>query len=125
MSADRRSSLVAVALSVGLSLTPAAPAIHAQTPVASSAPVRTLTLEEALSIAEKTSERVAIAEAGISRADGGKQLARSERMPQLFGGASYDRTLKSEFEGLFDAGPTEPGTEPGGTCRNPSYVMCS
>ena len=48
-----------------------APAVHAQAPAASAASVRTLTLEEALSIAEKTSERVAIAEAGIVRADGG------------------------------------------------------
>ena len=103
-----------VALAVGLSLTPVAPAVHAQTPAASPASVRTLTLEEALSIAEKTSERVAIAEAGISRADGTKRLARSERMPQLFGGALYDRTLKSEFEGLFETGPPEPGGEPGG-----------
>ncbi len=55
-------------------------------------------------IAEKTSERVAIATAGVSRAEGGRQLARSERMPQLNGAASYDRTLKSEFEGLFDDG---------------------
>src|SRR5690606_20551561 len=32
----------------------------------------------------------------------------SERLPQLNGAASYDRTLKSEFEGLFDVAP-EPG----------------
>ena len=112
-SAERRSSLVVVAVSLGLSLTAGASAVRAQGPAGPSAPVRTLTLEDALSIAEKTSERVAIAEAGIIRADGGIQLARSERMPQLFGGASYDRTLKSEFEGLFDTGPTEPGAEPG------------
>lgn len=71
--------------------------------------VRTLTLDEALGIAEKTSERVAIAAAGVSRAEAGRQLARSERLPQLNGGASYDRTLKSEFEGLFDDGG-EPGS---------------
>jgi outer membrane protein TolC len=35
-------------------------------------------------------------------------------MPQLFGSASYDRTVKSEFEGLFDTGTTDPGTDPGG-----------
>jgi outer membrane protein TolC len=110
LSAERRSFVFAsAALWLVVSLgTPA----FAQGPPATAAPTRTLTLDEALSIAEKTSERVAIAEAGVSRADGGKRLARSERMPQLFGAASYDRTLKSEFEGLFEA--TDPGTDPGG-----------
>ncbi len=110
LSAERRSFVFAsAALWLVVSLgTPA----FAQGPPATAAPTRTLTLDEALSIAEKTSERVAIAEAGVSRADGGKLLARSERMPQLFGAASYDRTLKSEFEGLFEA--TDPGTDPGG-----------
>ena len=110
LSAERRSFVVAsAALWLVVSLgTPS----FAQGPPAPAAPTRTLTLDEALSIAEKTSERVAIAEAGVSRADGGKALARSERMPQLFGAASYDRTLKSEFEGLFEA--TDPGTDPGG-----------
>ena len=43
-----------------------------------------------------------------ARADAARALVRSERFPQLFGSASYDRTLKSEFEGLFDAEP-DPG----------------
>ena len=74
-----------------------------------SSPPRTLTLDEALTIAEKTSERVAIAAAGVSRADAGRALARSEGLPQLNGAASYDRTLRSEFQGLFDADPDAPG----------------
>jgi len=72
-------------------------------------PPRTLTLDEALTLAEKSSERVAIAAAGVSRADAGRALARSDGLPQLNGGASYDRTLRSEFQGLFDADPGEPG----------------
>jgi outer membrane protein len=110
LSADRRSfAFASAALWLGVSLgTPA----FTQEPAGPVTPTRTLTLDEALSIAEKTSERVAIAEAGVSRADGVKLLVRSERMPQLFGAASYDRTLKSEFEGLFET--TEPGTDPGG-----------
>jgi outer membrane protein len=80
--------------------------ILAQTP---SSPPRTLTLDEALTIAEKTSERVAIASAGVSRADAGRALARSDGLPQLNGSASYDRTLRSEFEGLFDTDPGDPG----------------
>jgi outer membrane protein TolC len=74
-------------------------AAAAQTPAA-----RVLTLDDALALAEKSSERVTIAEAGVARADATIALVRSEKLPQLFGSASYDRTLKSEFEGLFDAG---------------------
>ena len=113
LSAEGR-SLLAAALSLGLLLAPGAGLVRAQGPTAPPATARTLTLDEALAIAEKTSERVAIAEAGVSRADGGILLARSERMPQLFGAASYDRTIKSEFEGLFETETTDPGTEPGG-----------
>jgi outer membrane protein len=63
---------------------------------------RVLTLEGALDLAESASEQVAIASAGVVRADGTARLVRSERLPQLFGSASYDRTLESEFEGLFE-----------------------
>ncbi len=115
VSVTTRSSALGACLSLALTLAAPAGVVRAQAPAAPSAAIRTLTLDEALSMAEKTSERVAIAEAGIARADGGLLLARSERMPQLFGSASYDRTLKSEFEGLFDTGTTDPGAEPGGT----------
>ena len=79
------------------------PAAFAQT-----AP-RTLSLDEALALAEKTSERVAIAAAGVSRADAGRALARSEGLPQLNASASYDRTLRSEFDGLFEPPPDDDG----------------
>lgn len=113
MPVTARLSALCAGLSLAVTLAASA-VVSAQAPAAPPAATRTLTLDEALAIAEKTSERVAIAEAGIARAEGGLLLARSERMPQLFGTASYDRTLKSEFEGLFDAGTTEPGAEPGG-----------
>jgi outer membrane protein len=80
--------------------------VAAQTPASAPVP-RVLTLDDALILAEKSSERVTIAEAGVSRADATIALVKSERLPQLFGAASYDRTLKSEFEGLFDAGGGE------------------
>ena len=80
-------------------------------PAAAQTAPRTLTLDEALALAESTSEQVAIARAGVARAEGGRQLARSERLPQLNGSASYDRTLKSEFEGLFDAPPPDDGVD--------------
>jgi outer membrane protein TolC len=68
-------------------------------PAAVSAP---LTLEEALRLAEERSERMAIARAGVSRAEGEEVRARADLFPQLFASASYDRTLASEFSGIFD-----------------------
>ena len=67
---------------------------------------RPLTLEEAVRLAESSSEELAIARAGVSRAEGEQVRARSDRYPQLSASASYDRALASEFSGLFDdAGP--------------------
>src|SRR3972149_2640454 len=60
-----------------------------------------LTLAEAIQLAEARSEQIAIAHFGIPRAPAVQQRARSERQPQLSASASYDRTLKSEFSGLF------------------------
>jgi outer membrane protein TolC len=85
------------------------PAPQPSAPVSQpSRPLRVLTLDDALALAEGKSEQVAIAAAGVSRAVGNEQRVKSERFPQVFGSASYDRALKSEFEGLFDtttAGP--------------------
>ena len=63
-------------------------------------PKRALTLSEALDIAEKRSEIVGIARAGLLRAEGQRQQARSAYFPQLSGSASYQRTLESQFSGL-------------------------
>ena len=76
-------------------------------PVAQDPPgqATSLSLEDALTMAEAKSEQVAIARAGVTRAVEEKKRARSERFPQLGLQASYDRTLASEFSGLFeDAG---------------------
>jgi outer membrane protein TolC len=70
---------------------------------------RPLSLEQALELAEKTSEQMAIARAGVERAEGEQVRARSERYPQLSATASYDRALASEFSGLFtDTGTGQP-----------------
>ena len=61
---------------------------------------RVLTLSEALDIAEKRSETVGIARAGVLRAEGQRQQARSAYFPQLSGSASYQRTLESQFSAL-------------------------
>lgn len=63
---------------------------------------RELTLDQALALAVGASEQVAIARAGLAVAKAGEQRARSERRPRLDGAVSYDRTLASEFDGLFD-----------------------
>lgn len=74
-------------------------------------PTRRLSLDAALSLADGASEQVAIAEAGVRRADDQIVLARSERYPQLHSGFAYQRTLQTQFDGIFDApaGPPCPG----------------
>ena len=69
---------------------------------------RTLTLDEALELAEARSEQMAIARAGVERAGGELMRARSDLFPQLSGAVSYDRALASEFSGIFDTGTAEP-----------------
>ena len=63
----------------------------------------TLTFDQAIDRVAGTSENITIASAGLARADAGVRQAHSARLPQLIGAASYDRTLKSEFSGLFDS----------------------
>jgi outer membrane protein TolC len=70
-----------------------------------------LSLEDALTIAEGKSEQIAIARAGVSRAEGEQRRARSERYPQLTAAASYDRTLASEFDDLFQNVDGDGGVE--------------
>jgi outer membrane protein TolC len=62
------------------------------------APGRPLTLEEALRLAAGESEEIAIAQAGLTRAQGTVQRANSARLPQLNGSASYSRALASQFQ---------------------------
>src|SRR5262245_59084455 len=73
----------------------------AQPPAAPTGPI---TLEQALNLAEARSENIAIARAGVARAEGEQVRARSGRLPQLSASASYDRALATEFEGIFDVG---------------------
>lgn len=65
-----------------------------------------LSLDDALKRAGGESEQVAIAEAGLRRARAEEDRARSEIFPQINASASYDRTLASEFAGLFGGGST-------------------
>jgi outer membrane protein TolC len=73
------------------------------------APARALTLDLVIDLAEARSEQIAIAQFGVTRAEAGERRARSDRLPQLNGGASYDRTLRSEFSGLFSGDSADGG----------------
>lgn len=70
---------------------------------------RTMSLDDAITMAERGSESVGIARAGVARSRGEIRRARSELFPQLSGTASYTRALASEFEGI-SLGP--PDTRP-------------
>jgi outer membrane protein len=85
--------------------------VSAQTP----APARALTLGEALDIAEKQSEVVGIARAGLTRAQGNRRQARSGYFPQLSGSASYQRTIRSQFSALQSG--TDTVSTPAVTCN--------
>ena len=73
------------------------------------APSRLLTLDDALALAEGGSEQVAAAEAGVRRSEGQVSLARSGLFPQLDSALAYQRTLQTQFEGIFDS---DASTEP-------------
>jgi outer membrane protein TolC len=89
--------------STGAAQQPApSPAAPPAAPQAATAAARVLTLDDALTLAEARNESVLIAEAGVRRARGVEAQVHSQRLPQLTGTASYDRTLASEFDGIFD-----------------------
>jgi outer membrane protein len=86
--------------------------VAAQRPAAET---RALSLTEALDIAEKESESVGIARAGIESARGQQRRARSEYFPQLTSSASYIRTLETQFAALEEEHGEDPGGLPGPT----------
>ncbi len=62
-----------------------------------------LSLEDALRIGSGESETVWVAEAGVTRAVGSEIVSRSGLFPQVSGTASYTRTLRSQYDGLFSS----------------------
>ncbi len=71
---------------------------------------RALSLDEAMKIAERQSENLQIARAGVDRARGQVLQARSQYLPQLNGSLQYTRTLKSQFDVLQNSQP-QPGPD--------------
>ena len=100
----RRIFLAAVVSLVATNL-----AAQDQTRPASAAPrqptLRQVSLEEAISLADRSSETVEIARAAVARAQGQQRVARSQFLPQLNGSVAYARTLASQFEGFSFGGP--------------------
>ncbi len=78
-------------------MTPAG--VFAQSQPAAQTGAVTLSLDDAVKMAEGQSEAVSVARAGIQRAHGQQLQARSQLLPQIYGSGSYTRTLKSEFSG--------------------------
>lgn len=106
----RRGTVVvatALALSAVARVSPAA----AQPGAAAGTP-RALSLEDALRMAEGVSPDVAVARAGVTRAQGQQVQARADFFPQIYGSASYVRTLQSQFSGLGTTTTTTPTTTP-------------
>ncbi|MEX2178899.1 MAG: TolC family protein [Gemmatimonadaceae bacterium] len=68
-------------------------------------PVRPISLEDAIRLADRSSESVEIARAAVTRASGQHLIARSQFLPQLSVQAGYTRTLASQFEGFSFGGP--------------------
>lgn len=89
----------------------------AQATAASQRQGRPLSLAEALQIAERQSEALRIAEAGLRRARGQLAQARSAYFPQLTGTIGYQRTIQSQFQEILEAsggGESEPEPDPDG-----------
>jgi outer membrane protein len=59
-----------------------------------------LSLDDAVHMAEAQSEAVRIARAGVQRSEGQHLQARSQLFPQIYGSGGYTRTLKSQYSSL-------------------------
>jgi outer membrane protein len=75
---------------------------RAQQPTSAPVPAGPLTLDQVLELAGARSESVAIAEAGVRRTEGEAVRTRSTIFPQLSLSGGYDRSLASEFSGIFN-----------------------
>jgi len=90
----------------------AAGTVAAQQPTAPRAgrgPV-SLSLDDALRMAQTQSQTIEIARAGVTRAAGQRTQVRSQFMPQLNGTAGYTKTLKSQFSSFAGSAPARDTT---------------
>lgn len=112
----KRSRGVSIAVVGALSVIAAGPARAqqdtARAPAATAVAGRPLSLEEALHTAESQSATLRLANARLTSAEGQRYQARSQYLPQLTGVASYQRTLRSQFQGVSFGGPPDTSTTP-------------
>jgi outer membrane protein len=97
--------LRALGIAAALLLVLAAPivptSVGAQQPATVAAPA-SLSLADALKLAERKSEGVAIAAAGVARAAGVQKQADSQRLPQANGSVAYQRALQNQFASITE-----------------------
>ena len=77
----------------------------AQNPTRPPSAVREVSLEEAITLADRSSEMLDIARSAVTRARGQQLVARSQFLPQVDAVVAYQRTLASQFEGFSFGGP--------------------
>jgi len=113
----RLNSITILALSVAVAAPFAASAQQA----------RSITLEEALRIAETQSDELRIARAGVTRAQGQQKQAVSAYLPQVGASLQYVRTLASQFEAFSGGGAQQPppGTPPAPIDSTSYFTPCS
>lgn len=68
---------------------------------------RALSLEDAIRTAEQQSATIGIARAGMTRAEGQYDQARSQFLPQVAASLGYTRTLRSQFSGFSFGGASD------------------
>ena len=83
-------------------------------PVKATAQQNALSLADALRIAERKNEGVAIAAAGVTRARGQEKQTNSQRLPQLNGSVGYQRAIQSQFQEISTRFAGPPDTTSGG-----------
>ncbi len=66
--------------------------------------VRAVSLEDAIRLADRSSDAVDIARAAVMRASGQQRIAQSQYLPQVNLSGAYARTLRSQFQGLSFGG---------------------
>jgi outer membrane protein len=103
----------AVLAIIGSSARNAAAQQPATTGVAAGASV-TLSLDDALRIAQDQSQTVEVARSGVVRASGARLQARSQFFPQLNASLTYTKTLKSQFSSFASSARRDTTTSSSG-----------
>jgi outer membrane protein len=90
--------------------------VSAQTPgTPTQATPAPITLEDAISRALQKGEEIQVAEAGVRRAIGNDEIAKSQFLPQISAGLTYTRTLQSQYSSLSSGSSSTSGDSSGST----------